>query len=167
MYKCRHFKIYELVDPGTYRKYGQMCWKFFDERVLEAADICRDLFGPLTINSWKWGGRFKWSGLRTTRCRIGSKLSAHRRGCGLDPKSKKYSGAQMRAAIRRGYLERTRNGCLRRTPGLISIIMEEHKFKRLKELINEIELGTTTWMHIARTNRVKFAWIPKPKKKGN
>lgn len=156
MYKCRHFKIYELVDPETYRKYGQTAWKFFDGRVLEAADFCRDLFGPLTINDWKWGGKFKWSGLRTTACRVGSKLSAHRRGCAMDPKSKKYSGAQMRAAIRNGFLKNPPKG--------MSIIMEDYKFKELKKLINEIELGTTTWLHIARTNRNGFAWIPKPKK---
>lgn len=156
MYKCRHFKIYELVDPDTYERYGQMCWKFFDERVLEAADICRDLFGPLTINSWKWGGIFKWSGLRTTACRTGSKLSAHRRGCALDPKSKKYSGAQMRRAIRNIHLDKA-------PKGMPPVVMFT-KLRRLRFLLNEIELGTTTWMHIARTNRAKFAWIPKPKK---
>jgi len=99
-YKCNFFKIYELVDPGTYKKFGQMCWKFFDPRVLEALDILRMIFGSLTVNDWKWGGRFKWSGLRISGCGYGTEFSTHQRGAGIDAKSKKFSGVQMRRLLK-------------------------------------------------------------------
>ena len=154
-YKCEHFKIYELVDPGTYKQWGQLCWKFFDPGALEALDILRDIFGSLTVNNWKWGGPFKWSGLRIDGCGYGSEYSAHQRGCSFDAKSKKFSGTQMRRLLRQY------------DGNQLKITYAEWKKlrKRFFELITEIELGTTTWIHIAKTNRFQFKWIQKPKAK--
>jgi len=153
-YKCKHFKIYELVHPVTYKKYGQMCWKFFDPRVLEALDILRLIFGSITVNDWKWGGKFKWSGLRVFGCGYGTEYSAHQRGSAIDAKSKKYSGIAMRRLLKK--YDRNQ----------LNITHAEWKklTKRFFELINEIELGTKTWLHIAVTNRTGLRWIPLPKK---
>lgn len=153
MYKCRHFKIYELVDPDTYKQFGQMCWKFFNNRALEALDLSRDVFGPLTVNDWKWGGNFMWSGLRTPDSPVWTNMSAHGRGCAFDVKSKEWSGTAMRTMIR---TEKSLGGS---SLGVDKVA----KIQRIKQLINEIELSTVSWMHIARTNREKFKWIPKPK----
>jgi hypothetical protein len=41
--------------------------------------------------------------------------------------------------------------------------LEENKSKLVSKLlvcINEIELDTSTWLHIAHTNRAELAWIP-------
>lgn len=150
-YRCRHFKLYELVDPYTYRKFGRLSWKFLDPDVLEALDILRDIFGPLTVNDWYWGGKFKWSGLRRHVAGF-SDWSAHSRGCAFDPKSKRYSGYEMWRILRK-----------RNFPGGMSIREFLNLVDRLFTLINEIETGTPTWLHIAKTNRKKLRWIPKPK----
>jgi len=99
-YKCEYFKIYELVDPLTYKQYGQSAWQFLDPRLLITIDKLRAVFGPATINNWKWGGKFKWSGLRTPECRIGAKMSQHRFGRAADMKFKNISAKEIRKAIK-------------------------------------------------------------------
>ncbi len=64
MYKCNHFKIYELVTPEMYNKWGEKCWQLFDERILITLDALRERFGSCVVNDWKWGGRFDDSGFR-------------------------------------------------------------------------------------------------------
>ena len=35
MYKCKYFKIQELVCPHVYEKYGDKSWEFFNEEFLK------------------------------------------------------------------------------------------------------------------------------------
>jgi len=125
------------VDPQVYKTYGQTAWKFLNPNALEALDIMREVFGPLYINDWKWGGDFTESGLRSPTSHVGSVMSAHRRGCAFDVKSKKYSADEIRAWFKQS-------------------LKDGH---RVTELVNEVELGTETWTHIAKVNRKDFKWI--------
>lgn len=147
MYRCRFFGIQELVHPETYGKYNGMSWKFLNDSTLRGLDFARELFGPLTVNDWLWGGSFKNSGLRLPSSDVGSDYSAHKRGSAFDLKSKRYSGEEMRTIIRKGIKKELDD----RSNSLVSSMLEH---------INEIELGTKTWLHIARTNRKDFTWIP-------
>lgn len=62
----KYFSIYELVGRATYRKYGEGAWRFLDIRALHMLLIVREGVGrPITVNDWKWGGRFAQRGLRT------------------------------------------------------------------------------------------------------
>ena len=80
-YKCKHYKIQELVDPDTYGRFGEEAWMFFNPAFLRSADAVRDHFGVrCTINNWLWGGNRKWSGLRPRLCSIGAGYSQHRFG---------------------------------------------------------------------------------------
>lgn len=116
MYKCEHFKIHELVDPATYDKFGQGAWKFFDSRLLKGIDDLRKTFGSCTINSWKWGGQYKWSGYRSPACKIGAKNSLHRLWRAFDCKFKDMTAAEIRGFIRKDpiywgkYFSRIENG---------------------------------------------------------
>jgi len=164
MYKCKSFKLKELVHPLTFKKYGQMAWKFLDERVLRGLDLSRLLFGSLTVNDWAWGGKFVNSGYRQSDSKVGSKWSSHRRGCGFDPKSKKYTGAQMRRMLKdKEYWVKMR-GFEVKDVGIMKYVAERKNWdkwtKEFFQCINEIERGTKTWLHIARTNRKSFKWIP-------
>ena len=38
MYKCKHFKIYELVDKCTHDLWGEDSWQFFDTNSLQMID---------------------------------------------------------------------------------------------------------------------------------
>lgn len=63
--KCRYFELHELVSKQVLSKYGDICWQFFDPRLLEMLDWLREeLKKPITINNWKWGGNFDERGLR-------------------------------------------------------------------------------------------------------
>lgn len=148
MYRCKYFKLKELVHPVTFKKFGQLAWKFLDEDTLIGLDLVRMIFGSLTVNDWAWGGKYKDSGYRQADSKEGSKWSAHRRGCAFDIKSKKYTGIQMRKIIKKGISEKY--------PGT----KKSRLVLRMLLYINEIELSTSTWLHLARTNRKNFKWIP-------
>lgn len=65
MYKCKHFIIQEFVSPEVYKKYGETAWQFLDPRLLKFMDWLREKLGRrITINDWKWGGKFTQRGLR-------------------------------------------------------------------------------------------------------
>ena len=51
---AKYFKIYELVDPLTYKKYGESSWQFIDPRLIGVIDLLRLTFGSAIINDWKW-----------------------------------------------------------------------------------------------------------------
>lgn len=69
MYKCKHFRIEELVSQQVFKKYGaEFCWKFFDENLLRDLDTIREFHGlSITINDWFWGGSFQQCGLRCNK----------------------------------------------------------------------------------------------------
>lgn len=65
MYKCKYFKLQELVSPVVFNKYGEFAWSFFDEKILKDLDKIRETFGKaITINSWLYGGNTTQCGLR-------------------------------------------------------------------------------------------------------
>lgn len=65
MYKCKYFKIQELVSKQVYNKFGDFCWSFFAGLFLRDLDIIREYHDmPITINNWAWGGNFQQCGLR-------------------------------------------------------------------------------------------------------
>ena len=84
MYKCKHFKLMELVPPSIIRDYGDSAWQFLDERALRMLDKLRDKFGKIIVNDWSWHGENKYRGFRPHYCRIGAKQSQHRFGRAFD-----------------------------------------------------------------------------------
>lgn len=71
MYKCRNFKIYELVPPNIYKKSGEKAWLLFDDRILWTIDAIHDELSrtnkrkiKMYVNNWKWGGLLKGRGYR-------------------------------------------------------------------------------------------------------
>jgi len=83
MYKCKYYKIQELVSPQTYKKFGEGAWMFFGEDELKDIDTIREVYGsPIKIND---GISFTQSGLRDDD-NIGTSLSAHKMGKAFDLK---------------------------------------------------------------------------------
>ena len=79
MYKCKYFKLQELVCPDVYKQYGEKAWEFFDESFLKDLDLVRELLGvPIIINNWNTEGQYKESGLRCDLCNEVKKV--HLRG---------------------------------------------------------------------------------------
>lgn len=92
MYKCKYFKIYELVSKVVHATWGEQAWQFFDKDVLADLDTIRETWGsPLIINNWYSKGQYNESGLRSNMDSIlkGKKtlyLSAHVLAKGFDIK---------------------------------------------------------------------------------
>lgn len=102
MYKCKYFKIHELVPPELYKKYKDeehRLWLLFDDRVLRTADALREKFGSAVVNDWYNGGNFSQSGLRTKESESYSETSQHTYGRALDLKFKGVDPQKIRDYI--------------------------------------------------------------------
>lgn len=99
MTKAEHFKIYELVPPKVYTKYGEKAWWFIDESLILLIDAMRKEFGRATINDYKWGGNYEQSGLRTVDSKYYSPFSQHTFGRAADIKFKDISAEDVRKAM--------------------------------------------------------------------
>ena len=84
MYRCKHFKIEELVPPSIARDHGERSWQFLDQRALKTLDKLRDKFGKIIVNDYSFGGRNKYRGFRPHYCHVGAIQSQHRFGRAFD-----------------------------------------------------------------------------------
>lgn len=84
IYKCKYFKIYELVPKAVYEARGEKAWQLLDENILRTIDKLREKYGRITINDWKWGGKNQWRGLRTADSKYFSQYSQHTFGRAMD-----------------------------------------------------------------------------------
>ena len=105
----QYFDISEFVSQRVNAKYGRNAWKFFDKELLENILFIREnLDRPMTINNWKWAGRFQQRGLRENLSGIVSKktkngvlyLSAHVLGKAIDFDVKGMTALEVRNWIR-------------------------------------------------------------------
>lgn len=99
MYKCKYFKIEELVSRSIFEKYGDIAWQFFDPLALRTLDQIREQFGQLLVNNWHSGGTLQYRGYREKACTVGAVNSQHRHGRAFDCSSKMFSAEDMRAVI--------------------------------------------------------------------
>lgn len=84
MFKPKYFQLYELVPQVDFERYGNRLWYVFDDRILQAADVLRGLYGPMVVNDWHDGGSNHFRGFRPAGCTVGATFSQHRYGRALD-----------------------------------------------------------------------------------
>ncbi|SEA21673.1 hypothetical protein SAMN05660964_01139 [Thiothrix caldifontis] len=99
MYKCKYFKIHELVPPAVLKEKGEAAWELLDERLLETLDQLREHYGPITVNNYHWGGQRKWSGLRTKESPDYKLYSQHTFGRAADCLFKHTTAEEVRKDI--------------------------------------------------------------------
>lgn len=134
MYKCKHFKIHELVPPQVYKDRGEKAWELLDIRMLKTIDRLRDCYGSMTINNYFWGGDREWSGLRTPDSPYYSKYSQHTFGRACDCLFKDVSSEQVRQ----------------------DLLNNPYTFEYIGEYIESLELGVS-WLHfdVRNCERIK------------
>lgn len=80
-YKCKYFKIKELVCPILLKNISEnILWTMFDDRLLRCADLIKEKYGTTTINI----GDLVDCGLRDINSKTGARYSAHKLGRALD-----------------------------------------------------------------------------------
>lgn len=131
MYKCKYFKIHELVSPAVYAYFGEFAWKFLNQDVLRDIDTLREIWGKaLIINNYAWGGSYKESGLRCNtdsivRAKKTPYLSGHVLGRAFDIKPE----------------------YMKDLPDLIKCVqLNYHKFLTISRMENP--KSTPTWLHL-------------------
>lgn len=98
-YRPRHFRLEELVDPGTFAALGQRAWQLLDPVMLWTMDQLRDLHGPMVCNDWHRGGSFRFRGYRPPLEKTGATYSLHRCGKAFDVHFTQAQVAAVRADI--------------------------------------------------------------------
>ncbi|MGL5714922.1 MAG: hypothetical protein ACRCX2_18035 [Paraclostridium sp.] len=147
MYKCKYFKIQELVCNHMYSQYGDRCWEFLDENFLISLDKFREIVGaPLTINNYSYNGTYKESG---KRCPLCHEIKKHNNNgkCGMSAHI-----ASNAADIK----------CKTKTPSELCKIALDNQailtgFKRIEDLS-----ATPTWFHVDSRGHHKGIKIFKP-----
>jgi hypothetical protein len=107
IYRPRHFDIKELVCPDVYKKFGQIAWQFFDDKMLMTLDLLRDQLGPIYVNNWDINGQFDERGFRCIQCSLVKKaikdkrlyVSPHMTGQGVDFDVEGMSAGEVRIWI--------------------------------------------------------------------
>ena len=100
MYKCKYFKIQEVVPPQVFHDRGEKAWQLLDDRILRVADLLREQFGTAIVNNWHVGGDYQWSGLRTPDSPYYSPYSQHTCGRALDIKFSNATAEEVRTWIK-------------------------------------------------------------------
>lgn len=101
-YVPEFFKPEELVSKAVYerlRKVGRLeqVWALFDWRVLKTIDMLRAHYGePITINTWKAGGKLQQCGLRSIDTGQGAEFSQHKFGRAADLHFSKTTSEKVR-----------------------------------------------------------------------
>lgn len=80
IYKCKYFKIKEIVHPSFLSVAEWILWRLFDDRVLRSADKIREKYGACTVNA----DGLTDCGLRKMDSKTGAAFSAHKFGRALD-----------------------------------------------------------------------------------
>lgn len=141
-YVPRYFKAHEIVPKSVHDRFGDASVQFFDPRILRAADMLRDLFGPITINNWRDGGTFDERGLRV----YGGDQFAQR------PTSMHCFGKALDLVFKNV------------TPGEVRTWMKTNKTHVSAILeVARVEEETPTWVHIDVANVTPLVWVPVPK----
>ena len=105
MYKCKYFKLYELLPKELYVN-EEDGWDLIDEKLLITADSVRKLLNVLLIcNTWKSGGVRGYSCARIPACVDYSKGSYHsvrddRKVMAIDVVSNTMTAEDMRTKIK-------------------------------------------------------------------
>lgn len=95
----KYFTLEEFIPQDIHKQYGEHSGWFIDGRLYDLADYFRVRYGPITINDWKWGGNFQYSGLRPFDCEHGARLSQHKFGRAIDMKFKGVTPTEIRLDI--------------------------------------------------------------------
>lgn len=129
-----NFQLEEFIHPEILERIGDRSADFLHPMLAPTVQVLRDRFGPITINDWLWGGKFKSSGLRLPKGDVGAILSSHRFGTASDLKFDAVEPITVQNYI----------------------IQHQDQFPHISRLENA--LVTKTWLHVecgVRTNSIK------------
>lgn len=138
-YRCKYFKIKELVNPAFLITNENILWRLFDERLLKGADKIREKFGPCTVNA----DGLTDCGLRKMDSKTGAIYSAHKFGRALDLhiRTIEQAGGKIKDPVERKKFKTAEYNKVREQ------LMVNHEFDWLS-----FENGIS-WLHISVENR--------------
>lgn len=97
------FELYEVLPEEIYNKifpiYGEDAWRLFNGGYLFTLNALRRRYGKLVANTYHWGGSSQYRGYRPLDCKVGSKLSQHKRLRAVDLIPMETTAANIRADI--------------------------------------------------------------------
>ena len=95
----RNFLLQQLVPPDIFRALGDKAWGLLQPDAVTTLDQLYDFYGPMTVNNWHTGGKYKESGYRDPESTTGAVKSQHKLGNAFDIKPLKLTPQAMHASI--------------------------------------------------------------------
>jgi hypothetical protein len=102
LYTSGWFKLQDFVPRHIYNQCGNCGWELLDERLLITMDRMRDVYGPMLINDWAYGGEHEWNGLRTPECPFHNGFSQHAFGRAANIRFENFDIAEVKNDILNG-----------------------------------------------------------------
>lgn len=148
MYKCKYFKIRELVQPTFLSINENILWRLFDERLLRMLDKIREKYGACTVNA----NGLTDCGLRRLDSGTGACFSAHKfgRACDVHIRSIELKATEIKDATARKKLKSKEYNKVREN----LLMNPEFDCLSFEQNSKECPEGIT-WLHIEVTNREK------------
>lgn len=95
-----NFDLHEFIHPDIFVRIGERSADFLHPMLPVTCQEIKDMLDDtVTINNWKWGGKFESSGLRLPHGGVGAALSAHRFGTAADLKFKTRTPIEVQEMI--------------------------------------------------------------------
>lgn len=154
MYKCKYFKIQELVNPTLLKQIGEtIAWTIFDEELLKLADLLREKYGSITINA----NGLTDCGLRDPQSKTGAKYSMHKIGRALDG----HIVSIEKAAMKYTNAEERKKFKIKEYNKIRQELLKDPKFEKLSFENNSKEYPTgIPWLHFDTGNRKNRIFNP-------
>ncbi len=130
-----YFALYEIVSEEVYQSRGDNSIELFSENALRTIIELRDLFAyPITINNWKWGGKWQYRGFRPASFYPGRvSYSQHLLGNAFDFDVKGHNAEECRTKI----IEWKKEGFLKYLTGLEDDVNWVHVDCRISQRLDE------------------------------
>lgn len=147
-YRCKYFKIKELVHPSFLGTNENILWRLFDERLLKNADKIREKYGACTVNA----DGLTDCGLRKMDSKTGAVFSAHKFGRALDLhiRTIEQAAAKIKDPVERKKFKIKEYNKVRER----LMIMPEFDYLVFENNSKDSPEGIS-WLHIEVTNREK------------
>lgn len=153
MYRCKYFKIEELVHPNLLKEIPEdILWMILDPNLLKAADIIRNHYGPSFVND----KGLVDCGLREINSKTGAIYSAHKFGRALDLHITSIENKNLTKEEKIKAYNRIRSEMLDKISDFRKKINQEHSI--LIECLNFED--NISWLHIDTFNRKKKIFLP-------
>lgn len=129
MNRYGYFTVQEFIPPEIYNRLGDKAIQLMDVKIIETANVLREYFGKMYINTWSFNGKRRYRGLRPMNLTSDPITGTH-----FARKSQHYFGNAIDFHFKEISIQ----------DAFVEILNNRYLFPH----IHRVEGNPTTWIHI-------------------